>query len=136
MFTITVTGNSFGELFSNLKTLLDTYPVAHVAAQPAAAPAPATPAPVASAPPAAPPAQHTAPASAPQAPAPGPKVPTAAPSYTVDQLARAGAELAQSGKMQQALALLAKYGVQTINQLKPELYGEFAAGLCALGAEV
>jgi len=121
MFTITITGNSFGELFSNLKTLIDTYPVAHVAAQPAAAPAPATPAPV---------------ASAPQAPAPGPKVPTAAPSYTVDQLARAGAELAQSGKMQQALALLAKYGVQTINQLKPELYGEFAAGLRALGAQV
>ena len=63
-------------------------------------------------------------------------VPIAAPTYTLDQLARAGAALAQAGKMQEALALLAKYGVQTVNQLKPEQYGAFATELRALGAQV
>lgn len=60
----------------------------------------------------------------------------AAPSYTLDALARAGAVLAQSGKMEQALALLAKYGIQTVNQLKPEQYGAFATELRALGAQI
>lgn len=60
----------------------------------------------------------------------------AAPSYTLDALARAGAVLAQSGKMEQALALLTKYNVQTVNQLKPEQYGAFAAELRALGAQL
>ena len=61
---------------------------------------------------------------------------TAAPTYALDALARAGAVLAQSGKMEQALALLAKYGVQTVNQLKPEQYGAFATELRALGAQL
>jgi hypothetical protein len=67
---------------------------------------------------------------------PMPTVPFAAPAYTQEQLARAGAALAQAGKMDHALALLAKYNVQTINQLKPELYGAFAAELRALGAQL
>ena len=67
---------------------------------------------------------------------PGNQPPAAAPTYTLDQLAKAGATLAQSGKMEQALALLAKYGVQTISQLKPEQYGAFATELRALGAQV
>ncbi|GHU96190.1 hypothetical protein FACS1894208_10400 [Clostridia bacterium] len=67
---------------------------------------------------------------------PAPGVPAAAPTYTLDALARAGATLAQSGKMEQALALLARYGVQTVNQLKPEQYGAFATELRALGAQV
>ena len=58
------------------------------------------------------------------------------PAYTLDQLAKAGAALAQAGKMNEALALLAKYGVQTVNQLKPEQYGAFATELRALGAQV
>jgi hypothetical protein len=62
--------------------------------------------------------------------------PTTAPTYTLDQLARAGATLAQAGKMEQALALLNKYGIQTVNQLKPEQYGAFATELRALGAQV
>ncbi len=86
------------------------------------APAPVAPAPIAPAP--------VAPAAAPAA------VPTAAPTYTLDALARAGAALAQAGKMQEALALLAKYGVQTVNQLKPEQYGAFATELRALGAQI
>ena len=58
------------------------------------------------------------------------------PVYTLEQIAKAGAALAQAGKMEQALALLAKYGVQTVNQLQPEQYGAFAADLRALGAQV
>ena len=79
-------------------------------------------------------------AMTPVAPAPAapvnPVPVTAAPSYTLDALARAGAVLAQSGKMEQALALLAKYNVQTVNQLKPEQYGAFATELRALGAQL
>lgn len=63
-------------------------------------------------------------------------VPTAAPTYTLDALARAGAALAQAGKMQDAVNLLAKYGVQSVNQLKPEQYGAFATELRALGAQI
>lgn len=98
---------------------------APVTPAPVAAPAPVAPAPVATPAPAAP-----VPAAAPAA------VPTAAPTYTLDALARAGAALAQAGKMQEALALLAKYGVQTVNQLKPEQYGAFATELRALGAQI
>lgn len=95
--------------------------VAPAPVAPAPAPAPVAPAPVASAP---------APTAAPAA------VPTAAPTYTLDALARAGAALAQAGKMNEALALLARYGVQTVNQLKPEQYGAFATELRALGAQI
>jgi hypothetical protein len=70
------------------------------------------------------------------APAPTAAFPTAAPSCTLEQLARAGAELAQTGKIEQALALLARYGVQTISGLKPEQYGAFAAELRELGARL
>lgn len=94
---------------------------------PVAAPSPTAAPPIAPAPVAVPPA----------APAPTPAaVPTGAPTYTLDALARAGAMLAQSGKMEAALALLARYGVQTVNQLKPEQYGAFATELRALGAQI
>jgi hypothetical protein len=49
-------------------------------------------------------------------------------------LANAGAMLVQSNKMSEALALLARYGVQSVNGLKPEQYGPFATELRALGA--
>jgi hypothetical protein len=62
-------------------------------------------------------------------------VPVAAPAYTLDQLARAGGALAQF-KMGDCRALLAKYGVQTVNQLVPEQYGAFATDLRALGAQL
>lgn len=76
-------------------------------------------------------------AAVPQPPvAPPAAVPTAAPTYTLDALARAGAALAQVGKMQDAVNLLAKYGVQSVNQLKPEQYGAFATELRALGAQI
>jgi anaerobic glycerol-3-phosphate dehydrogenase len=65
-----------------------------------------------------------------------PVAPAAAPTYTLDALAKAGATLAQSGKMQEALGVLARFGVQTVNQLKPEQYGAFATELRALGAQL
>lgn len=94
---------------------------------PVAAPGPVpTAPPVTSAPPAAP--------AAPAAPAPA--VPVTAPTYTLDQIAKAGAALVDAGKMEQLLALLGKYGVAAVTQLTPEQYGNFATELRALGAQI
>ncbi len=163
MYSITINGNTPEELFANLAKAAAATPAAPVAAPqvpvasaptmtaaippvanpapvapvaPVAAPAPVVPANIPTVAPTPAPAPTAVPAPVPAA-APAPAaVPTAAPTYTLDALARAGATLAQSGKMQEALALLAKYGVQTVNQLKPEQYGAFATELRALGAQI
>ena len=135
MFTVTINGNSIEELYSNLETLLKTKPGA-TAQQAAPVHPPAALPPVGHAPPAAAPPVAPAPPAAPPVPPAPSQPPMAAPTYTLDQLAKAGAALAQSGKMEDALALLAKYGVQTVNQLQPEQYGAFAIELRALGAQV
>ena len=129
----------------------------NITAIPAQAPAPAAPAN-----PTAAPAPVTAPASAPvqaastspiadptpapppvqmnaamTAPTPAPVVPvTAAPTYTLDQIATAGAALVNAGKMEQLLALLGKYGIQAITQLKAEQFGPFVTELRGLGAQI
>ena len=97
-----------------------TMPPATVApTQPTPAPAPAAP------------AQTVAPTN------PAPTVPvTTAPTYTLDQIAKAGASLVDAGKMEQLLALLAKYGVQAVTQLQPDQYGVFATELRTLGAQL
>lgn len=104
--------------------------------------APVAPAPVQTAPT---PAPVAAPAPAPAAPpvtpmptaaAPAPAVPVTAPTYTLDQIAKAGANLVDAGKMEQLLALLTKYGVQAVTQLTPDQYGAFATELRALGAQI
>lgn len=86
-----------------------------------------------------PPAPAAAPA-APPAPAPAPAAPavpvTTAPTYTLDQIAKAGASLVDAGKMEPMLALLSRYGVQAVTQLAPEHYGAFATELRALGAQI
>ena len=74
-------------------------------------------------------------AAAPAA-APAPAVPVTAPTYTLDQIAKAGANLVDAGKMEQLLALLTKYGVQAVTQLTPDQYGAFATELRALGAQI
>ena len=111
-------------------------PAAPVPVQTASAP---TPAPVAT------PAPAPAPAPTPAAPpvtpmpttaAPAPAVPVTAPTYTLDQIAKAGANLVDAGKMEQLLALLTKYGVQAVTQLTPDQYGAFATELRALGAQI
>lgn len=110
--------------------------------------APVSPAPVQTAPtpaPVAAPAPAPAPAPTPAAPpvtpmpttaAPAPAVPVTAPTYTLDQIAKAGANLVDAGKMEQLLALLTKYGVQAVTQLTPDQYGAFATELRALGAQI
>ncbi len=79
-----------------------------------------------------------APGPVPTAPpvAPAPVVPVTAPTYTLDQIAKAGAALVDAGKMDQLLALLGKYGVAAVTQLTPEQYGSFATELRALGAQI
>lgn len=109
-------------------------PVPPVAAPAPAAPVNPTPAPTAA--PVAPTApvlteQPTAPVA--QAPA---AVPVTAPTYTLDQIARAGASLVDAGKMEQLLALLARYGVAAVTQLQPDQFGVFATELRALGAQI
>lgn len=95
---------------------------------PVAAPAPApAPAPTPAAPPVTP---------MPTAAVPAPAVPVTAPTYTLDQIAKAGANLVDAGKMEQLLALLTKYGVQAVTQLTPDQYGAFATELRALGAQI
>lgn len=112
-------------------------PVAPVAAPAPAAPVNPTPAPVA---PVAAPVAPTAPVpteqpAAPVAQAPA-AVPVTAPTYTLDQIARAGASLVDAGKMEQLLALLARYGVAAVTQLQPDQFGVFATELRALGAQI
>lgn len=75
-------------------------------------------------------------APAPVQTAPAPAVPVTAPTYTLDQIAKAGANLVDAGKMEQLLALLTKYGVQAVTQLTPDQYGAFATELRALGAQI
>lgn len=110
-------------------------PVPPVTTPPATVvPTQSTPAPVATPTPApapAAPAQTVAPTN------PAPTVPvTTAPTYTLDQIAKAGASLVDAGKMEQLLALLAKYGVQAVTQLQPDQYGVFATELRTLGAQL
>lgn len=94
-----------------------------------AAPSP-SPTPVTSAP-------TAGPTSAAPGNTPAPTVPvTGAPTYTLDQISRAGASLVDAGKMQQLLELLGRYGVQAVTQLQPEQYGAFATELRALGAQI
>ena len=104
-----------------------TPPASVVPTQPTPAPvATPTPAPAPAAP-----AQTVAPTN------PAPTVPvTTAPTYTLDQIAKAGASLVDAGKMEQLLALLAKYGVQAVTQLQPDQYGVFATELRTLGAQL
>lgn len=106
-----------------------------VAPVPTAAPLAPTMPPAPAAAPVPPVAAHVAP-PAPPAPA-APAVPVAgAPTYTLDQIAKAGASLVDAGKMEPLLALLSRYGVQAVTQLAPEHYGAFATELRALGAQI
>lgn len=62
--------------------------------------------------------------------------PTAAPTYTMDQIAKAGAELAQQGRLPDLLALLQQFGVQAVTQIPEAQYGAFATALRGLGAQL
>ena len=88
--------------------------------------------------PAAAPVPPVAASVTPPAPAPAaPVVPVAgAPTYTLDQIAKAGAALMDAGRWDSLQALLARYGIQAITQLAPDQYGAFATELRALGAQI
>lgn len=108
-----------------------TAPVSPAPVNPTQTPAPTMAAPVAA------PAPTAGQTSAAPGSTPAPAVPVAgAPTYTLDQISRAGASLVDAGKMEQLLALLGRYGVQAVTQLQPEQYGAFATELRALGAQI
>ena len=87
------------------------------------------------------PAENTAPATeAPAAPvqaaAAAPVPAPAAPALDLGMISRAGAALIDAGKLPEVMALLKKYGVDAVTQLRPEQYGGFAAEMRALGAQI
>ena len=94
----------------------------------------------------APPAPVAAPAPAPApvqippvAAVPAPEPQAVAPTgltYTLEQISNAAAPLMDAGRIQDLFNLLQKFGVQAVTQLKPELYGQFATELRALGAKI
>lgn len=101
-----------------------------------ATPAPAV-APVANPAPTAQYAAPVTPVTAPVAQAPAaPVVPTSAPTYTLEMIAAAGSSLIDAGKLDALMALLGKYGVDSLTNLAPEHYGAIAMELRALGARL
>ena len=75
----------------------------------------------------------TAPATPAQAAA---AVPTAQSSYTLDDLARAGMTLMDSGRQGDLLQLLARFGVDALPALPQAQYGAFATALREMGAQI
>lgn len=77
-------------------------------------------------------------AAAPAAPAPA-TVPLAqAPTFTLAEISKAGADLigANPGLLPKVNELLAQYGIQTLDKLKPDQFGAFATALRGLGAKI
>lgn len=81
----------------------------------------------------------TIPGSCPSSTIPAGNVPLAqAPSFTLEQVSKAGADLitAQPARMQELMGLLAQFGVQTVNALRPDQLGAFATALRGMGAQI
>lgn len=93
---------------------------------------PSAAAPTAPAQPAAP-QMPTMPFTAPAAPA-APQMPTTQPTFTMEQLGRAGLELSQRGV--NAAAVLTEFQIMSLDQLPVEQYPAFAARLRQLGANI
>ncbi|MEG1427075.1 MAG: hypothetical protein RSC76_05240 [Oscillospiraceae bacterium] len=73
---------------------------------------------------------------APSAPFPA-QVPTvSAPQYTLELLQAACAELLSAGKGAALQALLVKFQVTRLPDIKPDMYGVFATEIRALGARI
>ncbi len=84
------------------------------------------------------PATPVTPPAAPVAPVHTAVPVAAAPAITLEQVAKAGADLisAAPAKMPELLALLKQYDVPAVNALKPEQVGPFATALRGLGAKI
>ena len=63
-------------------------------------------------------------------------VPTSAVSYTLDDLARAGMTLMDSGRQADLQGLLKTFGVEALPALPKEQYGAFATALRGMGAQI
>lgn len=63
-------------------------------------------------------------------------VPTTQPSYTMEDLSKAGMTLMDSGRQGELRNLLAQFGVQSLPDLPKEQYGAFATALRGLGAQI
>lgn len=63
-------------------------------------------------------------------------VPTSAVSYTLDDLARAGMTLMDSGRQADLQGLLKNFGVEALPALPKEQYGAFATALRGMGAQI
>ena len=76
---------------------------------------------------------HAAPAAAVKA-----EVPEAQKKYNIEDIARAGAELAQKGpdKIQALTGLLQQFNLQAVTQLQPEQMEAFVQAMRGLGAEI
>lgn len=77
-------------------------------------------------------------APAPAVPAPA-TVPLAqAPTFTLAEISKAGADLISinPGLLPKVNELLAQYGIQTLDKLKPDQFGAFATALRGLGAKI
>lgn len=63
---------------------------------------------------------------------------TEAPKYSIDDIARAGAELAQQGpdKIAALTGLLQQFGLQAVTQLRTEQMGSFVLALRGMGARI
>ena len=63
--------------------------------------------------------------------------PTTAPKpYTLEQLSFAAAPLLDAGKDKELMAVIQSFGVMSLQQLPTEKYGEFAAAIRSLGAQI
>ena len=63
-------------------------------------------------------------------------VPTTAPSYTREDLSRAAITLMDKGQQAQLQQLVQSFGVNSLMELPPEQYGNFATALRGMGAEI
>lgn len=100
-----------------------------------AAPAPAVAASVRPAAPAPTTAARVQPAASVPPAAPEP-VPTTEPAYTLDDLARAGMTLVDTGRQGEVVQQLARFGVSTLAELPKSQYGAFATVLREMGAQI
>lgn len=63
-------------------------------------------------------------------------VPTSSTAYALDDLARAGMMLMDSGRQADLQQLLVQFGVTSLPELPKEQYGAFATALRGLGAQI
>lgn len=137
-FVITVdvsdrTYDAIMKLANALGANIKTTPTEPVTTQPAPSPAPAAAkAPIFTAPV----PTTSAPAATPAAPVASPSPEKTEPTYTLEQLSAAAAPLMDAGKITELCAILKDLGVPSLQQLPTDKYGEFAAKIKALGAQI